>query len=64
MFVLASFSQVWGQTYEHVSPHNLSTLENCRCAANASKLIEKCFLDLRNIFLNQKNIRRLQENLS
>ena len=26
--------------------------------ANASKLIEKCFLDLRNIFLNQENIRK------
>ena len=35
--------------------------------ANASKLIEKCFLDLRNIFLNQENIRKFfskQEALS
>ena len=31
--------------------HSLST-------ANASKLIEKCFLDLRNIFSNQENIRK------
>ena len=26
--------------------------------ANHSKLIEKCFLDLRNVFSNQKNIRK------
>ena len=26
--------------------------------ANPSKLIEKCFLDLRNIFSNQENIRK------
>ena len=35
--------------------------------ANASKLIEKCFLDLRNIFSNQENIRKFfskQEDLS
>ena len=35
--------------------------------ANASKLIEKCFLDLRNIFLNQESIRKFfskQEDLS
>ena len=35
--------------------------------SNASKLIEKCFLDLRNIFLNQENIRKFfskQEDLS
>ena len=34
---------------------------------NASKFIEKYFLDLRNIFLNQENIRKFfskQENLS
>ena len=35
--------------------------------ANASKLIEKCFLDLRNMLLNQENIRKFfskQEDLS
>ena len=35
--------------------------------ASASKLIEKCFLDLRNIFSNQENIRKFfskQEDLS
>ena len=35
--------------------------------ANASNLIEKCFLDLRNIFSNQGTIRKLfskQEDLS
>ena len=32
--------------------------------ANASKLIEKCFLDLRNISLNQENVGEFCEDLS
>ena len=36
-------------------PHKIMKI--CH-TVNASKLIEKCFLDLRNIFLNQKNIRK------
>ena len=38
-----------------VSSH-VRTLMN---TANASRLIEKCFLDLRNIFLNKINVRKL-----
>ena len=35
--------------------------------ANASKLVEKCFLELKNIFFNQENITKFfskQEDLS
>ena len=34
----------------------------CDCTANASKLIEKHFLDLRNMFSNQENIRIFSQN--
>ena len=33
-----------------------------RCTANSSKFIERYFLDSRNIFLNQENIREFFSN--
>ena len=43
------------------------TIRVTNYTTNALKLIEKCFLDLRNIFLNQENVRKFvskQEDLS
>ena len=39
----------------------------CKCLKTNKRKIEKCCLDLRNIFLNQENIRKFflkQENVS
>ena len=62
-----SFSGVVSERY-HMFDHKFSCLKRSLNhtflhTANASKLIDQCFLDLRKKFLNQENIRKIFSSL-
>ena len=52
----------FGQLVSKLSEFRTNNMHKFTNTANALELIEKYFLDLRNTFLNQENIRNFSQN--